>query len=148
LFGSTKPFKLSSAKEYLQPNQPLGRFGSLRSPEYGQEWTPWKFKGMNSAKEYIIKVSNAEVNSHYWLSDKVCQFADGTSTAAITLKNYYTKVKEYFRVADVPDPTVPDLNKPNSDMSPSQMTEALASGRAQGAFAYLMDDISYGILIR
>ena len=136
----------SVPKEYLQANQPLGRFGSLRSPEYGQEWTPWKFKGMNSNKEYIIKVSNAEVNSHYWLSDKVCQFADGTSTAAITLKNYYSKVKEYFRVSDVPDPTVPDLNSAKSDMTMEQMKAALGSGQASGAFAYLMDDISYGIL--
>lgn len=136
----------SVPKEYLQPGQPLGRFGSLRSPEYGQEWTPWKFKGMNSAKEYIIKVSNAEVNSHYWLSDKVCQFADGTSTAAITLKNYYMKVKEYFRVSDVADPTVPDLNNPASDMTLDEMKASLKSGRASGAFAYLMDDISYGIL--
>lgn len=136
----------SVPKEYLQPGQPLGRFGSLRSPEYGQEWTPWKFKGMNSAKEYLIKVSNAEVNAHYWLSDKVCQFSDGTSDSSITLKNYYMKVKEYFRVKDVPDPTVPDLNHPKSDMTMEEMKSALKSGRASGAFAYLMDDISYGII--
>jgi len=133
-------------KEYLQPGQPLGRFGSVRSSEYGQEWTPWKFKGMNSAKEYIIKVSNAEVNAHYWLSDKVCQFSDGTSNSAITLKNYMMKVKEYFKVENAPDPTIPDLNRPNADMTQEEMVSKLKSGAAKGAFAYLMDDISYGII--
>jgi hypothetical protein len=133
-------------KEYLQANQPLGRFGSLRSPEYGQEYTPWKLKGLNGAKEYIIKVSNAEVNAHYWLSSKVCEFSDGTSDSAITLKNYFTKVKEYYRVEGVEDPTVNDLNSPKSDMTMDQMKGALASGKASGAFAYLMDDISYGII--
>jgi hypothetical protein len=136
----------SVPKEYLQPGQPLGRFGSLRSAEYGQEYTPWKFKGMNSAKEYIIKVSNAEVNSSYWLSDKVCEFADGTSDSSITLKNYYMKVREYYKVDGVEDPTVANLDAPGADMTLAQMKDALKSGRASGAFAYLMDDISYGML--
>lgn len=133
-------------KEYLTPGSPLGRFGSLRSPEYGQEWTPWKFKGGPSAKEYIIKTSNAEVNASYWMSDKVTQFSDGQSSQAITLKNYYTQVKQYFQVKDMPDPTVADLNSPSCDMTAEQMKEKLASGQANMSFAYLMDDISYGII--
>lgn len=135
-------------KEYIQPGQPLGRFGSLRSPEFGQVWTPWKIKSPNLAKEYIIKVPNAEVNAHYWLSDKVCQFSDGTTNSSITLKNYYSQIKEYFRVQDAPDPTVPDLNSPAASMTHSEMADALKSGKASGAFAYLMDDISYGIIHR
>lgn len=133
-------------KEYLTPGSPLGRFGSLRSQEYGQEWTPWKFKGGPSAKEYIIKVSNAEVNASYWMSDKITKFSDGTSSDAITLKNYYSQVKQYFQVKDIADPTIPDLNNPASDMTAEQMKEKLKSGQANMSFAYLMDDISYGII--
>jgi len=133
-------------KEYIQPGQPLGRFGSMRSPEWGQEWTPWKLKSPTLNKEYRIKVPNAEVNASYQLTDKVCQFSDGTSNGAITLKNYYTQVKEYFKVDGMSDPTVPDLNSPAADMNLDQMKESLKSGRASGAFAYLMDDISYGIM--
>ena len=133
-------------KEYLTPGQPLGRFGSLRSPEYGQEWTPWKFKGGPSAKEYIMKISNAEVNASYWLSDKICKFSDGNSTDSITLKNAYSQVKQYFKVDGMMDPTVPNLDSPSSDMTGDQMKEALKSGKASMSFAYLMDDISYGML--
>jgi hypothetical protein len=135
-------------KEYLGTNQPLGRFGSFINTEYSQEYTPWKLKGTNSAKEYRFKVSNAEVNSHYWLSKEVTRFSDGTSNASINLKNYYTKVKEYFRVQDATDPTIPDLNSPNSDMTMDQMKQALMSGKASRAFAYLMDDISYQIMMK
>lgn len=135
-------------KEYIQPGQPLGRFGSMRSPEFGQEWTPWKLKSPNLAKEYRIKVPNAEVNAYYSLSEKVCQFSDGNSTGAITLKNYYTQVKEYFKVDGIDDPTVPDLNSPAADMTLDEMKSRLKSGQASGAFAYLMDDISYGMIHR
>jgi len=136
----------SAPKEYLTPGSPLGRYGSLRSPEYGQDWTPWKMKGGPSAKEYIIKTSNAEVNASYWMSDKFTKFSDGKSSQAITLKNYYKQVKQYFQVQGVADPTVPDLNAPANRDVLMQMEGKLKSGQANMSFTYLMDDISYSIL--
>lgn len=133
-------------KEYLTPGSPLGRSGSLRSPEYGQDFTPWKFKGGPSAKEYIIKTSNAEVNASYWMSDKFTKFSDGNTNQAITLKNYYSQVKQYFKVDGMSDPTVADLNAPSNQDTLMQMTDKLKSGAASMSFTYLMDDISYGIM--
>jgi hypothetical protein len=128
-------------KKYLAPGTRIGKYGSVMSPEFGQNYSSWAMKGVGN-REYIIKIGEAVANTSYWVSNKANEHG-------ITTANY-NKVMEYIQIDGSGDPTVPELTKYMSSvgMSPLDLKKKVENGEARMQFGFAMDDISMKILAR
>lgn len=59
----------------LQINGYLYKLGATRSAEFGQNYDSWEASGANSRK-FISRITNAELQTHYHMTDGACKFAD------------------------------------------------------------------------
>ncbi len=128
-------------KRYLSPGTRIGKFGSVMSPEFGQQYSSWSFKGVGE-REYLIKIGDAVAQTSYWISNKANEY--GISTAN------YKRVSEFIQIDGSGDPTVSELTKymESVGMSPLDLKAKADSGEARMKFAFAMDDISMKILAR
>lgn len=128
-------------KKYLVPGTRIGKYGSTMSPEFGQQYSSWKYSGVGE-REYIIKIGEAVAQTSYWISNKANEHG-------ISLENY-KKVIEYVQIDGTGDPTVPELTKymEQVGMSPLDLKAKVDSGEARMKYAFAMDDISMRILAR
>lgn len=128
-------------KKYLAPQTKIGKFGSLMSPEFGQNYSSWALKG-GGEREYILKIGDAVAQTEYWISNKANEYG-------ISLREY-NKVKEYIQIDGASDPTIPELNKymQSVGMSPLDLRKKVENGEARMKYAFAMDDISLGILAK
>jgi len=125
----------------LQPNSFLYKLNATRSKEFGQNYDSWEVGG-GSKRKFLSMLTNAELQTHYHMTDQACNFADGRR---VEDKNWVTNnlnsVVEYIGI--------------KSPMAPSTKTytEFLQSGGSASQdvigfkfFTMLYDKISMGIL--
>lgn len=60
----------------FQPNSFLYKLSGTRSKEFGQSYDSWQAGG-GSKRKFLSFLTNAEVQTHYHMTDQACDFADG-----------------------------------------------------------------------
>jgi len=125
----------------LQPNSFLYKLSGTRSKEFGQDYDSWEIGG-GAKRKFLSFLTNAELQTHYHMTDQACNFAEGRRVEdKMWVQNNLNSVVEYIGI--------------KSPMSPSTKTytEFLKSGGDAGTdvigfkfFTMLYDKISMGIL--
>ena len=125
----------------LQQNSFLYKLNGTRSKEFGQDYDSWEIGG-GSKRKFLSFLTNAELQTHYHMTDQACNFADGrrVEDKNWVMSNLNTVV-EYIGI--------------KSPMAPQTKTytEFLQSGGSASQdvigfkfFTMLYDKISMGIL--
>lgn len=126
----------------LQINGYMYKLNATRSAEFGQNYDSWEASGANN-RHFISKITTAELQTHYHMTDQACRFAGDTMITkdAKWVFDNLDKMVEYIGI--------------KSPLSPSTKTysEFLLGGGSPSqdviGFKYLTmvyDKISMGIL--
>lgn len=122
-------------KKYLAPGNRIAKYGSVRSAEFSQVFSSWKFSGIG-AREYLQYVGTADAQTSYWVSTEA-------NTLGLDPRDY-NKVIEYVQIDGSGDPGIPELEKymQTTGIGPEGLGKLVAEGRARMKFAYAYDEIS------
>lgn len=128
-------------KKYLAPTNRISKYGSVMSPEFGQQFGSWKLSGVGQ-REYIQYVGTANAQTSYWISNEA-------NSLGLDPRDY-KKVIEYVQIDGSGDPGIPELNKymQQVGMTPKDLSDMVKQGKARMKFAYAYDEIAVRTIAR
>ncbi len=139
-------------QDVMTKGRMLYKIGATRSPETGQDWDSWSFKGgMN--KEYIARISDYELQVHYQMTTQACRYSNSLILDKEWLVKNANKVVEVLgmttKAKDIMiDPKVTDVQSYiAAGGTMADFTPANKGGKLGFKFlTTLYDKISMGIL--
>lgn len=128
-------------KKYLAPGNRVSKYGSIMSPEFGQQFGSWKISGIGQ-REYLQYVGTANAQTSYWISNEA-------NSLGLDPKDY-KKIVEYIQIDGSGDPGIPTLNKymETVGMTPKLLGQMVKEGKARMKFAYAYDEVSIKSIAR
>lgn len=125
----------------LQPNSFLYKLNGTRSKEFGQDYDSWEVGG-GAKRKFLSFLTNAELQTHYHMTDQACNFADGRRVEDKSwVVNNLNTVVEYIGIKSPMAPSVKTYSQfLQGGGSPSQDVIGFKF------FTMLYDKISMGIL--